>query len=204
MSYLSDEYFRRRENVTASINELTGIIRGLIADSALNEHEALFLDTWLRNHESTWDAWPANIIRRTIQQVMADGKITQPELAHLLDVLTRAIGGTMEETGGAPEGIATTLPAEDLDSLTWPGTTFCLTGEFIYGTRRYCAEAIEQRGGVLLNSVTKKLDVLVIGTNSSPAWINSSHGRKIEKAVEYQESGVPIRIITEETWARFL
>jgi NAD-dependent DNA ligase len=55
-------------------------------------------------------------------------------------------------------------------------------------------------GGINAKSVTKNLDYLVLGTYVTDSWIHESFGRKIEKAMQYRDSGLPIKIITEEHW----
>ena len=74
----------------------------------------------------------------------------------------------------------------------------CVTGKFAFGPRSEIEKLIEERGGELSNSITKKVNYLVIGTFSSRDWIHSSYGRKIEKAVEYRDNGDDIAIISED------
>jgi hypothetical protein len=52
--------------------------------------------------------------------------------------------------------------------------------------------------------VTLDLDYLVVGTAASRDWAGTSHGRKIEKAVAYQERGEDLMVIAEEDWVRNL
>lgn len=56
-----------------------------------------------------------------------------------------------------------------------------------------------QRGGAIA-SVSKKLDYLVIGEIGSRDWIHSTHGRKIEKAVELRNGGARLAIVSERHW----
>ena len=78
--------------------------------------------------------------------------------------------------------------------------TFLFTGTCVFGTRRECQEQVELLGGVNARGVTKSLDYLVLGTYVTDSWVHESFGRKIEKAVEYRDSGVPIVIMSEEQW----
>ena len=109
----------------------------------------------------------------------------------------------MQETG-ATEGLSTNLPVEDVDVIDFDGSLFCFTGTFLYGTRAACHKATESAGGVAAKGITKKLNYLVIGTNTTQSWANTSFGRKIEKAVDYRDSGVPLAIISEACWISFL
>jgi hypothetical protein len=41
---------------------------------------------------------------------------------------------------------------------------------------------------------------LVIGEIGSQDWLHSTHGRKIEKAIEYNDTGAKIAIVPEKHW----
>jgi hypothetical protein len=45
---------------------------------------------------------------------------------------------------------------------------------------------------------------LVVGTIRSRDWLHSTHGRKIEHAVELAGQNHPIAIVSEEHWANNL
>jgi hypothetical protein len=38
----------------------------------------------------------------------------------------------------------------------------------------------------------------------STDWIYTTHGRKIEAAVAWRESGSPLAVVSEEHWQRFI
>jgi NAD-dependent DNA ligase len=76
------------------------------------------------------------------------------------------------------------------------------TGTCVFGTRKQCQTAVEELGGLNAKGVTKKLDYLVLGTYVTDSWAHESYGLKIEKAMEYRDSGVPLCIITEEHWIK--
>lgn len=207
---MQDEYgqplnaaFNQHRNLMKSLECLIGICRGLTADNQLNEAEIRFLDTWLADNEALAQAWPGDVLATRIRTVLADGRVTAEEADHLKDTLEQLIGGNMYEHGAAT-GMATRLPVDPVDEIDFEGSTFCITGTFVYGTRRKCVEVIEACGGIVQSGVTKGLDYLVIGTLSSRDWKQSSHGTKISKAVENRESGCPVKIIAEEDWARCL
>jgi len=46
----------------------------------------------------------------------------------------------------------------------------------------------------------KNLSYLVLKTYVTDSWVHENFGRKIEKAMEYRDAGVPRAIITEEHW----
>lgn len=188
-----------------SCESLLGICTGLMADGKLNEQEVRFLDLWLKDNEDIAALWPGDVIARRIRDVLADDIVTDAELEHLQDTLKELIGGTLQDTG-VIGGLSTRLPINDdrASPINFKDTSFCFTGNFLFGTRAACERAITQRGAIALENVKKDLEYLVVGTMVSSDWANTSHGRKIEKAVEYQNKGCPILIISEEHWVKHL
>ncbi len=182
-----------------SCESLIGLCRGMLADGFLADEEILFLKNWLDENDMLAATWPGEVVYKRINQVLADGVIDKSERKYLTDTLESLIGGTMQETG-ATEGLPTDLPVEDVESIAFPSSSFCFTGTFLFGTRAACHKATESAGGIAAKGITKKLDYLVIGTNTTESWANTSFGRKIEKAVDYRSSGVPLAIISEACW----
>lgn len=187
-----------------SCESLLGICQGIMADSILNDEEILFLNTWLSDNQEIADVWPGQILHTRIKDVLADNIITEKERDYIKQTLSDLIGGSFQDTG-ATYGLSTKLPLDNLSSISIPGYSFCFTGEFLYGTRNACLKAVDKRGGIPLPRVVLDLNYLVIGTMINPAWANTSHGRKIEKAMEYKNKhNANIKIINEELWASSL
>jgi len=100
---------------------------------------------------------------------------------------------------------ATRAPIDDPEPvITFPDRTFVLTGQFVWGARSRCEAAIIERGGLVAPSITRRTHYVVIGIHASRDWIHSAHGRKIEKAVEYRRTGIPLAIVSEEHWTKHL
>ena len=195
--------FHAANNEIKAINTLYGLIMGIAADQSINDDEVNFLSLWLKDNEAYSQLFPLNVIKRRIDAILTDNIITGEERDDLFQTLTQIIGGTYQQTG-ASGGLSTVYGAEEPETLMICGATFCLTGAFITGTRDKCEQIITQLGGVSAKSVTKKLDYLIIGALASRDWIATSHGRKIEKALFYQEQGSPVKILSEETWAKLI
>jgi hypothetical protein len=84
------------------------------------------------------------------------------------------------------------------------GSVFSFTGLFDFGSRRECREAVVSRGGHFTDNVTTKTDVLVIGSDASPAWANEGYGNKIEVAMVFRHRRGRPRIISEAYWKKLL
>ncbi len=186
-----------------SCESLLGVCTGLIADQVLNDAEIQFLNLWLSDNQEIAETWPAEVIYAKVKGVLSDGLITEQEREYLKEVLSDVLGGNLQDTGAA-SGLSTSLPVDNIESIEIPLSSFCFTGNFLYGTRSACERAIEQRQGSVQSRVTMDLDYLVIGTLTSREWAHTSFGRKIEQAVEYKNKGAGIRIINEAQWVQFL
>lgn len=188
-----------------SCEGLLGICSGILADNTINEAEVRFLHQWLLDHKNISSEWPGDVIAKRIRDIVADGIITNDELLYLRQTLSDLIGGTLQETG-ATSGIASSLPLnnESAVPVVFKDSAFCFTGSFLYGTRSSCERAVQKLGGQCFEDVRMNLDYLVIGSLASPDWANSSYGRKIEKAISYQQKGRQLLIINEEHWIKHI
>ena len=197
--------FNRKNIDDRQIDTLIGLSKGLTADGVISQDEAEFLLSWLiQNRAASQNPIIGNLLSK-VSTILADGILDADEASDLLQTL-RGITGEQSEIGELAK--PTTLPVNHpLKPITFPARSFLFTGTFAYGTRRQCQEAVESRGGIIANSVTKSLNYLVIGSYVTDSWAHETFGRKIQKAVEYQIQGVPLIIVTEVHWAhegRFL
>jgi len=96
-------------------------------------------------------------------------------------------------------------PFDDpLPEVTFEGRKFCFTGEFEFGTRKQCQEAILARGGLVSNGVTRNTDFLVIANDASPSWAHGGYGNKIEDAMILKLQHRKPFIIPELYWRTLL
>ena len=187
--------------IVKSLNSLMGILSGIVSDGELNDKEILFLKTWLDEHTYLGLQYPASIIFRRVHEVLIDGVITPSERTHLLEELKILSGNDFSNTGAAmPEQIESIFDTDPM--VIFDKNEFVFTGDFLFGTRVACEEAVVRRGAVVKSYVTQKTNYLVIGTRSSPDWITANFGRKIQKAADMQNSGeYEISIIREVDWS---
>lgn len=191
-----------RNDLNRSIGALVGIAQGLVCDSHLNDSEVRFLNDWLNKNESIANTWPGDVLHARVRGVLADARVTEDEREYLLQTLQKLIGGTLEELGESTH--VSELMFDVVESVTFNGSTFCLTGDFVFAPRAVCADAIERRGGNISSSVTKKVNYLVVGGLGSPEWKHGSFGTKIERAMDLRHDGVPLLIVHEDPWANAL
>jgi NAD-dependent DNA ligase len=195
--------FSRARLEDRDIDELIGLCKGIVCDGVVNVDEAMFLSRWLENNKHLSGQWPVNVLSTRIADILSDNIIDDSEKSELFDILSDLTG--KRATNEIHTLKSSVLPLDDpLPSVSFERKLFCLTGKFCYGTRDKCEYEVITRGGTIQSAPTMKSDYLVVGVLGSSDWIHTTHGRKIEAAVEFRSKGLPISIIPEEHWAAFL
>jgi NAD-dependent DNA ligase len=184
-----------------TINELIGILRGISADKQITEDEFYHLDKWINNNKHISEEWIVEKIVEQITKIKNDGKVTKEELDHLLPIIESLSGQSFLETGLADGGVSEVF-STNIECFVHKGKTICFTGEFLEGTRKSIENVAKNLGAKTVNSVTKNVDALIIGTFSSRDWRFTSYGRKIEKALKQQKAGHHIKILSERQWMK--
>jgi len=180
------------------IDELIGICRGVIADDNVDEREAIFLGQWIENHRDIANRWPVNVLYARITEMLKDGVLSKDEQGELLRTLQELTG---ESSTYQEPNRSTTLPINrPAPDIEFSGKTFCLTGQFVFGSKIECEETVAELGGMVDQAPTQDTDYLVIGEVCSPEWEHTSFVKSIEVAVEMQSQGHDIKILSEEHW----
>ncbi|ETK22417.1 MULTISPECIES: BRCT domain-containing protein [Pseudomonas] len=196
-------FFHQARIDRRSADALIGITAGLTADGKINQLEAEFLKSWIENHLVHLEDPVVNILYQRLADMLSDGVLDEDESVELLEILHQFAGLPV----GAPQRTAnvSSLPLNDpIPELDWLDRVFLFTGVMAYGPRKDCESLVTERGGVIGNSVSKKVHFLVVGSIGNEQWLHSSYGTKIKKAVELRNSGVPIAIISETHWQQVL
>lgn len=182
------------------ICEMFGVVKGLIADGALNEKEAVALADWVNAHKDVMRTGPGRVLADRLQRIFADGRVEEMERRDLYDLL--------EDLAGGVAGIIDEMTASSAIPLDDPPPTlevtdrvFCFSGRFAHGTRTEVEQAVTRLGGWCEPQVTLATDFLVIGTFASRDWRTSPMGAKIFKAMEYRDKHGRPRIIGENYWS---
>ncbi|WP_071911279.1 BRCT domain-containing protein [Aeromonas sp. SCS5] len=188
------------DNMDALVNMLLGFLQGISADSNIVEQEVLALSSLLLKHRDLLASWPGSLLFNRLNDILADGMITEEEREDLLELVKQISGQRFTESGLAA-GMATEFFADgDVKSLQ--GKTVCFTGKFLSDTRHNLEQQAKMLGASPVKGVTTHLNVLIVGSLASRDWMFTSHGRKIEAAIKANEKGCDIQIINEEDWLR--
>lgn len=178
-------------------------MQGLIADGVVSDEEMAYLTSWLQANRDALNQWPANVLATRVEQIIEDRVVDTTEREDLFSLLCEVVGKGSVVSVGA--NLSTTLPlTKPAPPVFFTKQQFCLTGRFFFGLRAACEREIISRGGLIQSNVTLQTNYLVIGTIGSTDWIHTTHGRKIESAVELEKKGHPIALISEQHWTDHL
>ena len=182
------------------IDELIGLVKGVLADGVICQGEVEYLLKWVESNRAVANQWPANVLYPRIAAALADGHMDEDEESEILSLLISAVGDRSLPEGGEASH-STALPlCHPAPTIYFAAQTFCFTGKFNSGTRGWCERQVQERGGFAASNTTKKLNYLVIGEIGSRDWLHSTHGLKIKKALEYRDAGQPLHIVSEQHW----
>lgn len=199
----NSRFFHQARIERRAADELIGMSAGLIADGTVNQQEAEFLKAWIETNLPHLDDPVVNLVYRRLANMLSDGILQPEESRELLELLHKFTGPTLSTT--KPYIAPTTLPlCNPAPHIIRPGRCFLFTGTMAFGARKECEAIVQERGGVIGGSVSKKVHYLVVGSIGNEQWLHSSYGTKIMKAVELRDAGAPLSIISETHWQESL
>lgn len=181
------------------IAEFIGICRGVMADGVIVEPELQFLLSWLEQHPSLIDRWPCNELYQIFAKALSSNN-NDLEL-EVLNIISKFTGMASQEDD---TNASTALPLDDpMPEIEFEDQGFCFTGQFENKTRKQCQDLVVSKGGYCRKDPSRNITYLIIGNKNSAAWMQSSFGRKIEKAMKLKQSGHGISILSEDHWEAF-
>jgi hypothetical protein len=186
------------DTLRQSLGELLGLARGLLADQELSDGEIEFLDKWLEDRYAMTSSFPGNVIHDRIKEVLEDGVITEDEREHLVETLNMLVEGRLDDLTEQVD--LSELWFDEVGLIEFKQTKFCLTGDFVYGPREVCKTAIEERGGIVAQTVINEPQILVVGGLGVDEWRTGGLGVEIEAALKLRAKGVALKIIPEGSW----
>ncbi|MDQ9169947.1 BRCT domain-containing protein [Oxalobacteraceae bacterium R-40] len=196
-SQVSDETLNKEATLFRQIDELIGLIKGVMADGAVRQSEVEFLVKWLEQNRDTLDQWPAVAIFPRLKSALSDGNLDSEEEKEIRELLHVALEQNSIREANEAAGIPYTMPVPEIQ---FANRTFCFTGKFQSGSRPWCVSQIIARGGIAASKLTQNVNYLIVGELNSGSWTSSKHGRKIGKAIKYREGGSKIAILSEQHW----
>lgn len=187
--------------ITSDLQLLQGIFHGILADGVLNDNEIFKLHGWLSENEHLNSHYPYDEIRSLVLSIVADKKIEDEERAILTAFIKQFVElknkDTAEKVEKDTEGVSIIGICAIDPEIIFENKTFCITGILSRGTRSQLQKAITTKGGIPVNSISKKTDYLIIGDTNNACWSYSCYGRKVEKALDLRKSGHTIILVHE-------
>jgi NAD-dependent DNA ligase len=188
--------------VVQSLAALVDTAQSLFCNGVLSFEKFNVLETWLVQYAPISNLWPGNLFHDEIDRVLNQGFITEGELSHLMKTLHNLISESVREW--ASRALVMDLPYDPIERIDFPGKRFCLTGDFIHGTRRTCAEEIRRRGGLISPSIAKSVNYFLIGSLGNKRWKYDGYETKIRQVIYFKEQHLPIFVIHESVWREAL
>ena len=180
-------------------DQIIGIAQGIMCDGVITDSEAeafrRFVDVFCAQQE----CFPFDVLKSRLDRIFRDGVVDDDERQELKEIM-RSLGGLVL---GEPEEVATessSLPFDVPLPEIIPTKEFVVTGKFAFGTRKRVEEQIKSLGGWTNSNPRRGTSYVVVGHFASRDWIHTSHGRKIERALELRQQGAEISIFGEEHW----
>lgn len=165
---------------TLEMQKLQMIVSDIINDSVITVEEANSLLDWMNSHSDLEGFYPYDKILNMIDNILSDGIIDANEEHELLELLDAYIN-----------------PQTTKLKVNVNNKVICLSGEFGYGSKSEVEQLFISRGAKISNTVTKKIDILVLGEAGNVAWKYGNYGTKYEKAKQYNEKGANILVYKE-------
>ena len=163
--------------ITSSIQFLSGVIHGIMADGELSDHEIKALRSWMDANDFLAGTYPFDEINSLLCASLSDGMITLEEREQLMAFFANLIefkdsfnlsekDFTALQEKYSISGICAVCP-----EIKFKDKVFCFTGESYRATRNVMADAVRVFGGVVRSNVSVKTDYLIVGNAGNPCWV---------------------------------
>jgi hypothetical protein len=168
--------FHHERIVGRTLDEMLGLLKGVICDGELRDSEVVAFRQWLQANPDVAATWPGRDLAARVVQIFEDGVIDPEEREQLFAMMKATVGEPDDQDTSA--NLSSTLPlTQPAPTVVFDSKAFIFTGRCVYGTRARCEQAVAARGGKIATSVGWA-DYLVIGYYGSDQWLHSTHGTK--------------------------
>lgn len=193
----STEYY---DIVTADLQRLHALVGGIAADGMVRMEELKGLSDWLNDYEHLKTCWPYDEIGSLVTAVLRDKKIDKREhdlLLHFFSEFTAILDSRTIVRPKVSDGLSLVGLCAVCPEIQFLGSTFCFTGASHKYKRAQFAEIVRTLGGESVETVSAKLNYLIIGADGNPCWAYACYGRKVEKAVSLRKEGARLLLVHE-------
>lgn len=174
---------RSRNSKTSSLQSLKLNMEEAVADNVITIEEAIQIQDAITSNDELLQDATLGRFSNLLQQYLEDGFISPEESQSLLKEFAFYLDPLSQDQG----------------YVDFDGMNFMLTGDFDYGSKEEVADYIQNKGGVMLKSVRKDCNYLVVGNKGSGLWSFGNYGSKVKKAMDWKTKGQPIKIVSEKS-----
>lgn len=200
-NFISDaDYY---DLITSSLQFLSGMIHGILADNVISDEEIHMLKKWTTANDFLTGSYPFDEIESLLLSILQDGIITEDERGTLKAYLSNFIDlkssynlsdidlNSLKEKYSI-QGICAACQEIDFEN-----NLFCFTGQSLRAKRKEIADLVISLGGEYNNNITNNTRYLIVGNNGNPCWAFSCYGRKVEDAIKRRKNGQNLVIVNE-------
>lgn len=167
---------------TRKMQQLKLMIEESVADSKIETDEAMDILNFIESDEQLRNDPSISTLTDVLQKCLTDGYIDEEESNHLMKVFNNAVDPVSKSNA----------------DIEFANKNFILSGDFGHGSKASVESLITAKGGMILKSVTKKCNYVVVGGQGSEAYAMGNYGTKVKKALDWQAKGIPVQIVSEE------
>ena len=143
--------------VTSSLQFLSGLIYGIMADNKITDDEIFALKSWVTANDFLSGCYPFDEIESLILSILEDGKITDEErnilkafFSNFIDLST-SYNLNEKDLSALKERYSISGICAVCQNIDFDGNLFCFTGQSSRTTRNEIASLIEDLGGKIFD-----------------------------------------------------
>ncbi|MEQ1728478.1 MAG: hypothetical protein ABL982_08850 [Vicinamibacterales bacterium] len=181
--------------IRGGLTALMGLLTGVSADRAINEHEVAALADWLARYSHLRGLWPYDECCAVVGEMLASEQLdSSAEHLRAMTALFPVAGNDHAlQLPLTVEGICAAKP-----EIGFTNRMFVFAGTSAHAPQQELSALITMLGGRLQREVGELADYLVVCGASADYWAFSGYGRQVEKAAAMQRSGHPVTIVRED------
>ena len=169
--------------ITTATQVLTGLLHGIASDGVINDMEFGYLSNWLNENQFLSKTWLFDELHELVRDSVENRIVNYKKIIKLSDIVCSDMGDS--DNSKLIETIKMDTLAKE---ILVTQKVFCITGNSLYNSRKEIAKMIEDKGGIVQDSVSSKIHYLVICDEKNSCWAFSSYGRKVEKVLQLNSS----------------
>ncbi len=194
------------DGITNDIQQLHGMMHGILADGIIGLGEARALQAWADDHEHLKGTYPYDEMESLLTSALKDGRLDANEQetlkAFFEDFVQYSQASRVKaDIAKSMKGIARQYSLSGVCTLSpeikFKDRFFTVAGGSTRQSRQEILKVITDLGGEHSPRVCSKTQYLVVGDGENPCWAFSCYGRKVQAAVEMRKAGAPITIVHE-------